>query len=986
MNYTKEILVKDYSEIHNFYSKIYGINTTIILMQVGSFYEVYCTDTDGPNLSKIAEELDVICTKKNNKEPVSKSNPYMLGFPLYVVNNYIEKLCLLNFTVILIEQTSDPPLPKREITNIYSPSTFIEKTNINKSNNLVSIVIDKIKLIKPQLAIGVSSFDLSTGNGSYYESYSTMEDPLYALDDIKRYFESFEPSEIILYYTLTDDEEINNMNIKNILNYLGFNSNILIFNYNKYSTNTVKLSYQKIILEKIFNNIFEILNLHLYNFARLSLVNLLEYTKNHQGNLLNKLKLPTQFENDKILFLGNDALNQLDIFHKNGLFNIINYTKTIIGKRFLENNLKKPLINKLEIEERLNLIDKLLNNNLSDYLENIGDLERLIRKIELETLLPSQLNNLYVSFYQIDKLIEYLKKNHLIESFNIQHDNVKILLEYINNTFYLDKLNNIDNSYFKSNIYKDIDLLQDKIDSSNNFMNNLVIVLEKIIIDEKIYLKYNDRDGHYLILTNRRCSVLQSKLEKMTEINVGSIKLKVEDLEFNQLPKSSNTKISCRKIKEISNEINIYKTEINKLLKEKFKEQLNYILDNFGIMINYWSNKIGFIDFINSGAICAINNKYIKPILVDYKESYFKVSGLRHALVEHINTNVSYKTHDIALGGINELNGIILFGVNGAGKSTLMKAIGICIIMAQMGYYVPASNLELSVYKSLLTRISSNDNIYKGLSSFYVEMSELTSILKRNNCNTLILADEVCKGTETKSATIIIATMLSLLEKSKASFITASHLHNIMELPCIKKLNKIKPKHLKILIEDDKIIYDRVLSDGIGELFYGLTISKYLMKDSNFNELTSQILLEYENNNVKQSNYNSNNYLIECLICGSKRKLETHHIIFQKEFLNTNFINIKKDRISNLVTLCMSCHDDVDRDKIIINGWKETSEGVILDYEYNNNIKKKSKYSDEIIEYIKSFKNEYDEKIVRSKVKEKFDKKVSINKIKSLWL
>jgi DNA mismatch repair protein MutS len=194
MNYTKEIFVKDYSEIHNFYSKIYGINTTIILMQVGSFYEVYCTDTDGPNLSKIAEELDVICTKKNNKEPVSKSNPYMLGFPLYVVNNYIEKLCLLNFTVILIEQTSDPPLPKREITNIYSPSTFIEKTNINKSNNLISIVIDKIKLIKPQLAIGVSSFDLSTGNGSYYESYSTMDDPLYALDDIKRYFESFEPS------------------------------------------------------------------------------------------------------------------------------------------------------------------------------------------------------------------------------------------------------------------------------------------------------------------------------------------------------------------------------------------------------------------------------------------------------------------------------------------------------------------------------------------------------------------------------------------------------------------------------------------------------------------------------------------------------------------------------------------------------------------------------------------------------------------------
>ena len=130
MEYTKEILVKDYFDIHNFYSNIYGQNKTIILMQVGSFHECYSTDNDGLNLINIAEQLDVICTKKNGKETVSKSNPRMLGFPIHVTPNYIEKLSNLNYTIIKIDQTSEPPKPKREVTAIISPGTFID-TNLN---------------------------------------------------------------------------------------------------------------------------------------------------------------------------------------------------------------------------------------------------------------------------------------------------------------------------------------------------------------------------------------------------------------------------------------------------------------------------------------------------------------------------------------------------------------------------------------------------------------------------------------------------------------------------------------------------------------------------------------------------------------------------------------------------------------------------------------------------------------------------------------
>jgi DNA mismatch repair protein MutS len=273
-----------------------------------------------------------------------------------------------------------------------------------------------------------------------------------------------------------------------------------------------------------------------------------------------------------------------------------------------------------------------------------------------------------------------------------------------------------------------------------------------------------------------------------------------------------------------------------------------------------------------------------------------------------------------------------------------------------------------------------------------VELIELSSILKRNNSNTLVIADEVCKGSEHKSSTIMVAYMLKTLCESNTSFITASHLHELVDLPTVKLLNNLKVKHIKLSYDEsnDKLIYDRVLSDGSGPNFYGLQVAKYLMKDSKFNDITSQILDEYNNFSIKQSKYNSENLLVECHICKNKNNLETHHIVFQKDFdekkINKNKFHLQKDSNYNLVTLCQSCHDDVDRQKIIINGWTETSNGRILDYICKNTIIKKQKHDDELINYIKTLKLETnDPKFARIKIKEKFNKKISSESIINYW-
>ena len=238
--------------------------------------------------------------------------------------------------------------------------------------------------------------------------------------------------------------------------------------------------------------------------------------------------------------------------------------------------------------------------------------------------------------------------------------------------------------------------------------------------------------------------------------------------------------------------------------------------------------------------------------IIDNEFSYFKTEELRHPIVEVINQDVEYHPHTLELG--TNLKGILLYGINSSGKSTLMKSIGINIILAQIGYFVSAKSFELSPYKSLFTRINGNDNIFRGLSSFMVEMVELMAILKRNNEHTLVIGDEICRGTEEKSANILVAYMLEKLSINKTSFITATHLHQIAEMPSVKKLDNVKAKHLKVEydLENDMLVYSRDLQDGQGEKFYGVQVAKFVMKDELFNQRTAELEKEYQGE-IKQA-------------------------------------------------------------------------------------------------------------------------------------
>ena len=178
----------------------------------------------------------------------------------------------------------------------------------------------------------------------------------------------------------------------------------------------------------------------------------------------------------------------------------------------------------------------------------------------------------------------------------------------------------------------------------------------------------------------------------------------------------------------------------------------------------------------------------------------------------------------------------LLFGLNSAGKSTIMKAIGLNVILAQMGYFVACKSMNFSPYQNLLCRISGNDNIFTGLSSFHLEINELDAILNRFNKNTLVLADEVCRGTENSSALIIVATLIKILAEEGASFLSATHLHDLIKLEDVKNLQNVEFKHLEVNYdyENNMLVYDRLLKDGNGPSEYGLEVASFLMKNKHF--------------------------------------------------------------------------------------------------------------------------------------------------------
>jgi len=273
----------------------------------------------------------------------------------------------------------------------------------------------------------------------------------------------------------------------------------------------------------------------------------------------------------------------------------------------------------------------------------------------------------------------------------------------------------------------------------------------------------------------------------------------------------------------------------------------------------------------------------------------------------------------------DEINGILLYGTNAVGKTSFIKAIGISIIMAQSGLYVPASKFEYFPYNTLFTRILGNDNIFKGLSTFAVEMIELRTILQLADENSMILGDELCSGTESDSALSIFVTGLEELHKRDCTFLFATHFHEIVNYEEVKCLEKMKMYHMSVIYDKskNKLVYDRKLKEGPGDSMYGLEVCKSLDLSDNFLKRAHDLRVKYNKMYSSILEQNTTKYSSEkikgglCEICKINVSSEIHHLEYQRDavegFIKNKDNTFNKNHPANLINICETCHDNLHK-------------------------------------------------------------------------
>lgn len=948
-------IIEVYLKILKEAKKIYG-NNTIFFMQVGSFFEMYSLEDENKYLFKeVAEKLNLQITKRNKSiKEINIKNPLMAGIPLPAFQRYLDILIKENkYTIIIAEQITEPPNPKRKITKIISASTYTDKS-FSLENKLLTIYIqnEDIKNSNIQnsknISAGICIVDLTT-NEIYLKEIYTYKDIKKTFLELEYIIEENSPKEILINL---NDFKINENTKDFLINKLGINNNDYLVHFRN-TTNAKKLKniqYQNAILKELYklNNPVlspvEELDLELKPYALNSFIFSIKFIKEHNPENIINITKPIFIEDKNFLKLENHSLIQLNILSNNGQLGLIDILSknlsTAIGKRFLKKRITKPFIEIDLINKYYEDTEKLIKNNLIKNIENklinIYDIERLQRKISLNKLQPAEISQLLFSYQSILEIYkDILKKKNISFHYFLEKKEIDLLKEAIKyikkniNIEIADKYNyeTIQECIFYPELHEELDILAKK---EQNIHNELQFIIKQFNnICEGFKLEKTDKEGYYIYVTNNVFKQFNNIIEKNNDF-IYKENLKIKNLK-------SNKKIYIPELEKLSEELLIIENKIIKLTKELYKKFLQDFYNKYNKIFNKLIDFIGYIDYIKCNAKNSIEYNYNKPIINDKNKgiSYFNAKNLRHPIIERF---VPYVDNDIELKD----KGILLYGVNASGKSSLMKSIGIAIIMAQAGLYVPAK-LEYYPFKKLFTRISDVDNLYKGLSSFAVEMTELRTILKYADEYSLVLGDEISHGTEIISATAIVASAIINLVNKKAKFLFSTHLHNLNEISEIKKLKNLEFMHLEVFYDEKKeeLIYDRKLKSGIGPTIYGLEVAKAMELDKDFLQLANKIRQEIINpkdknkidvllnEEAKYSRYNKEVLLTKCYFCDNIAE-HTHHIKFQKEFEKENkFKNIKY----NLLPVCENCHEKIHNNIINIKGWKQINNQLVLDYE-----------------------------------------------------
>lgn len=997
-------LVNDYFEKTKHYKEEYG-EKTLVLMQVGSFFEVYGIQDpksgkiSGSNICEFSRICDLNIAEKNIC--VGNQNVIMAGFSLSVIDKYLKKLQDSSFTVAVYTQDEQAKNTTRSLAGIYSPGTFFHIESTKITNNIICIWVHTIdmkssllnKILKVEkggsnkmIYCGIANIDIYTGSSSIFEfSENYIKNPT-TFDELERFISIYNPSEVVIVGNICENEMeliINYANIRcNSIHLISLldrnnenNENNKTTNFFKQAINCEKQIYQKEVLDKFFPNKYENSNLLTEFYQKIYSTQaycfLLDFVYQHNPNLVNKIRTPI-FENcSDRLILANHSLKQLNIIDDDNDYNgkyssvekMLNHCLTPMGKRRFAYDFLNPTTISQHLQSEYDNISHILEtyssinmDQLRNKMSTIKDINKVNRQIIMKKISPKTLCQVWKNLFTIKELFDELQKDNplmcYLEKSNNNIKNVSLycekLIEFLEENLNLklcetiDSIQQFDINFINQGINSELDTNTNLLEESFSILGEIKLFFNNCIgktekkgkTTEFVKLHETEKNSFSLVATKRRCLILKESIKNMQADNVVKIEYKNDKtfhLKFNKesitftTQSNSNDTIISQQISNLCKNI----TNVKVKLKDIINNVYISILEKFEKFQNEIDTIIGFVTSLDvsfSKAYIAKKYNYCKPELkVDENKSFVNARGLRHCLIEKIQQSEIYVTNDICLGQNNCKDGMLLYGTNAVGKTSLIRALGIAIIMAQAGLYVPCSHFIFKPYKYIFTRIIGNDNIFKGLSTFAVEMSELRTILRLADENSLILGDELCSGTESISAQSIFVAGIQQLSKKRSSFIFATHLHEIVDYDEIKSLStQISLNHMEVIYDkvQDMLIYDRKLKDGPGTNMYGLEVCRSLNLPENFLQLAHNIRMKYhpEGSSIltqKTSHFNAKKIMGKCEMCNDEIGTEVHHLQHQSEADKDGFIRkddgtvFHKNHPANLMTLCETCHQNM---------------------------------------------------------------------------
>ncbi|MCH9028585.1 MAG: DNA mismatch repair protein MutS [Bacteroidetes bacterium] len=764
---------------------------TILLFRVGDFFETF--DEDAKTASKI---LGITLTKRSNG---AAGEVPLAGFPHHAIDTYLPKLIRAGFRVAVCEQMENPKfakgIVKREVVEVVTPGvTLSDKLLDHKKNNYLLAFY-----IKNEIA-GISFADISTGE---FYAYEVIE------SDLPQQIESINPSEVLIQKK--DKDYLIPLINKISSSVCVTKIDDWIFNY-EYANELLLMQFKTVNLKG-----FGVDHLNEGIIAGGVILSYLQETQKSNLAHLNSISL---YSYSDYMILDASTRRNLEITftmqdggREGSLVSILDKTNTAMGGRLMKKWVSRPLRDKESIEKRQDSVEQLLKEKsvrekLITELKEIGDLERIIARISTGRANPREVVALKSSLKKIPSIIELLKKLK-VQTLSSIKENLNPLEELVNKIqssiidFPPASIN--DGGIIRSGHSEELDELRDIEFHGKDWIAKLQKTEREKTGIPSLKVNYNRVFGYYIEISNvHKNKIPESYVRKQTLVN--------------------SERYITPELKEYEDKILTAEEKIFELETQLFNEvRLMAASEVSAIQQN--AKNIAMLDCFISFAVCAETYKYIKPKISD--DTRLNIINGRHPVVEQIlPPGDKFTPNDCAMDNDN-CQIVILTGPNMAGKSVFLRQAGLIVLMAQMGSFIPAESAEIGIVDRVFTRVGASDNIAAGESTFLVEMQEAANILNNATPKSLILLDEIGRGTSTFDGISIAWAITEYIHENKdvaAKTIFATHYHELNELAEIYP--RIKNYKVEVREYDDKVIFLHKVNPGRADHSYGIQVGQ----------------------------------------------------------------------------------------------------------------------------------------------------------------